>query len=342
MKNGYLRAEYRAARANERSVPPTLELDISLFLSRTGAGHSFTLQDDVTGCHVTDVVGSLFWQGEGERRPLEGFVGFGHISPSTHLSEIREGGEPLECTLWFPLSPSTIARIEELRHGSKARFYLETRVSGFYREPLTAFNPPRVNKAERGHPVAIEELAGYAVPRESIVPFHVSRLIMQTSRGSEQWVEIEKSQWVEEILPRLGHGTWRIVEVPLANLQEDLGGVEPLLIEAERKFGLGDWAASLTASRRAVEAMKPHFERFISPVHTQAKGPPAAAKAGDLNDAFEEWAKSTMGLSEKTRALLHAGAHALPDGATLERADAELGLMFAAALRRYIGLRMLK
>ena len=37
------------------------------------------------------------------------------------------------------------------------------------------------------------------------------------------------------------------------------------------------------------------------------------------------------------RSILNAGAHKPVPGATLERADAELGLMLALGLRRYVG-----
>jgi len=304
-------------------------------------GESFNLPEEVTGFNLTNVTGCLYWQ-SGDRKLGEGFVGFGHLAPSTHLTEVRDGGDPLECSLWFPLSPTTVARIEELRRGQKVRFYADLRVSGYYAVTVKAFNPPAADSSDRGHPVAVEKLEKYVSNESATISFRINRLLMTTTHGGDRPLEVEKSQWVEEVLPGLGYGAWRTVELPLANLEEDLGKVDDLIHEAERQYYLGDWAASLTASRRAIEAIDPYAQRFVNPVHTQKVGSPAPEKMGDLAEAFEAWAKSAMGLSESARKLLHAGAHDIPANATLERADAELGLMFVIALRRYVGLRMLK
>lgn len=72
------------------------------------------------------------------------------------------------------------------------------------------------------------------------------------------------------------------------------------LHEAEKQLHLADWPASLTASRRAVEAMKPYFEKYINPVHTQQRGPAAAMKA--------QSAARKAGSRAKTRVMKQAAA----------------------------------
>lgn len=331
----YVRAELDGIDALSEAVGPTLRVNVRVALSHSGSGISVSVPDTATSIRILSLDAQMFWY-----TPAEGgshqslFLASGVPYPWYQLPTVSAAGDA-SVTLLFPLHSELVGRIEEIRHGDKARFQVVLRISGTFSTSVNTLRPPRKGSSGAVSWTGLEELG---MPIEQ----HQAVLLEEipVRQGTRQHIEVEKSRWAEEILPGLGWGMWRTVEIPLAALQSDLGKVDDWLHEAEKQLHLADWPASLTASRRAVEAMKPYFEKYINPVHTQQRGPAAAMKATDLTDAIEAWAKSAMGVSEAARKLLHAGAHDVPSGATLERADAELGLMFAVALRRYVGLRM--
>ena len=166
-------------------------------------------------------------------------------------------------------------------------------------------------------------------------------LYFSDSRGSmtQQQFVVPKSRWIEDILPGLGWGVSRIVEIPMLRTGVKMQEADDLLEESERKFSLGDWAGSLTAARKTVEALEPVVKESINAAHTW-KDRTAADKAADLVAKHKSWAEATMQYQGAVRSILNAGAHKPVPGATLERADAELGLMLALGLRRYVGLRV--
>ncbi len=172
-------------------------------------------------------------------------------------------------------------------------------------------------------------------------PFLINRLYFSVSRGqtTQQQVVVPKSRWVEDILPELGWGVSRIVEIPLPRTGVKMQEADGLLEESERKFTLGDWAGSLTAARKTVETLEPVVKESLNAAHTW-KDRTAADKAADLVEKHKAWAEATMQYQGAVRSILNAGAHRPLPGATLDRADAELGLMLALGLRRYVGLRM--
>lgn len=211
------------------------------------------------------------------------------------------------------------------------------RIDGYTTTTLRQFIPPRGHKADE--PVDYSMLSESLRADQAAIPFHVNRLHLSDSRGQTQEIVIPKSRWVEDVLPGLGWSASKIVEIPLLGLGTELREADELLGDAENRFYLGDWAGSLTATRRTVEALEPIIKENMNPAHTW-KETSAADKASDLVDRHIAWAKATLEYQSAVRAILHAGAHKPIPGATLERADAELGLMLALGLRRYVGLRM--
>ena len=339
MKNLYLRAEFRGVSAVAMAVAPALEVELAFLCSRTGSGQSFTLPDEVDGFYLSQVVGTLFRLEKEGPGNLEGFVGFGQLSPASYLTEpVREGGRPVECALWVPLSPSTISRLEGMRDGRKPRFSLELRVAGYYEQAVSTYNPPKVEAEDRGHPVPMEALAKYVRNEKVAVPFRIDRLFPQTSRGETQTIEVEKSKWVEEILPALGFGAWKVYELPVSE-EAALGKVDEYVDQAARHFNAGDWKDSMGRSRDAVQALEPYLKKHANEAYSDRKGD-ADAKVAALVASFSGLASSMLDFQAKLFSLLSAGSHPLPPGTTVERPDAEFGLSVAMACRRYVGARM--
>jgi len=216
-----------------------------------------------------------------------------------------EGGSQ-RITVTFQLRPDQISLLEDIRKGGKVQLRAGLRILATTDNPTTMIVVPEI----------------------------------EIRRGSAQYIDIEKSKWVEEILPRLGWGSWRIVEIPFSADQAGLTKIDEILSEAQKQYGLGNWADCLTACRKVVEELKPYAEEFVNLAHSDEKGGPAPQKIGDLTHEFESLGKSMIEFQAGVRKMLAAGAHKLPPGAALERADAEFGLLMAIALRRYVGLRM--
>jgi len=338
-KNLYLRAEFKEARAREDAVVPTLEVDIALYASGTASGQSFTVPEEVTGFNVDHIVGSLFLRQEGNSDMIAGFLGFGHPSPTSYVQVVREGSVPAEQTLWFPLSPSTVSRIENLRRGAKARFHLELKVSGSYWQLIRTFNPPKREEVDRGHPLPVEDLEKYAGSSDIAVPFHVDRLIPATARGQNQAIEIDKSKWVEEILPGIGFGAWKIYELPVSE-EAILGKANEYVDQAARHLNAGDWKDSMSRSRDAVQALEPFLKKYANNAYSDKGHGTAEEKMAKLVASFSGLASSMLDFQSKVFGLLSAGSHPLPPGTTIERPDAEFGLTVAMACLRYVGARM--
>ncbi len=339
MRNLYLRAEFKEARARENAVVPTLEVDVVLYASRTGGGQSFTLPQEVTGFSVDRIVGSLFLRQTGNSDMIAGFIGFGHLAPTSYVQEVRDGGVPAEHTLWFPLSPSTVSRIENLRNGAKARFHLELRVSGLYRQQIRTFSPPEAESGDRGHPVAVEDLRTYANYADLAIPFQIDRLIPATARGQNQPIEIDKSRWVEEILPALGFGAWRTYELPVSD-DAALGKVNEYVDQAAKHLNTGDWKDSLSRSRDAVQALEPYLRKYANDAYSDKRHGSADSKMAELVASFMGLASGMLDFQSKVFGILSAGSHPLPPSTTIERPDAEFGLTVAMACLRYVGTRM--
>lgn len=338
-KNLYLRAEFKEARARENAVVPTLEVDILLYASGTASGQSFTVSEDVMGFNVDRIVGSLFLRQEGNSDMTAGFLGFGHPSPHSYMQVVREGSGPAEHTLWFPLSPSTISRIENLRRGAKARLHLELKVSGSYQRTIRTFNPPEAGAEDRGHPVPVENLQKYVEPAEIAVPFHIDRLIPFTARGQTQAIEIDKSKWVEEILPALGFGAWKIYELPISD-DPTLGKVNEYVDQAAKHLNAGDWKDSMSRSRDAIQALEPFLKKYANEAYSDRKHGTAEEKMTELVVSFMGLTSAMFDFQSKLFGILSAGSHPLPPGTTIERPDAEFGLTVAMACLRYVGTRM--
>jgi len=275
---------------------------VSLTTSKSAAGTNFGVPDGASRVDVLQVRGQLFFV-PSKGPPL--FLCEGISSSWNHGALLLEGSSS-SAALLFPLRPEQIARLEDLRMGGKMKLRTTVRVLG------VTDQPPQV--------IQIPEL--------------------EVRQGSQQFIEIEKSKWVEEILPRMGWGSWKTFEIPLLETSDGLGKIDDLLNEAQKQYGMGNWADCLTACRKAVEELQPYAKEFVNPAHSDEKGGPAPQKIEELGEEFKDLGRSMLEFQSKVRKMLAAGAHKLPPGTTLERADAEFGLLLVVALRRYVGLRM--
>lgn len=342
MKTWYVRAELRDLRVSSGRLIPTLQIEVAFSFGKA-SGYNLSVPDEVKSLTIAHVQGSLFWQGEdGDKWPDEGkFIGFGFPSPRQQGRPLEESGDPVRYTLWFPLTPSEVSRIEELRGGSKARFHLDLNVGGFYRRPINVFNPPASTLEDKGHPVDTHTLKASVLASDVAEPFQIDRLTLSTADGTVQKITIEKSKWSEEILGSLGHGRWKLYEVPLTEGPE-LAEVDRYIAGAHGNFLTGDWKDCVGRSRDAIQALEPYLKRWINPVYSDKKGGQAEQKAADLVGSFTELARSMFDFQAKVFSILSAGAHPEGVGATVERGDAELALSLAMTCRRYVGLRMLQ
>jgi hypothetical protein len=334
--NYYVHAEFENMEAITDAIGPFLQLDCRVTLSQSGSGSTIDIADGVSQLSILDVQGRLFWTIKGEQAASTMLLlGSGASHGWYYGRSLSTRGDAERIQLAFPIRPDQLMKIEELRAGGKSRFSAFIRLICDSPLPMAAVGLPPTKG-----PPTFEEF------KKAMVPIAQHRMIvtdnvMVTQRGHQE-LEVEKSKWVEEILPGLGWGSWRIFEVPISNTQDNLSDIDSLIVDAQRQFNLGNWPASLTASRRTVEALKPLFQEKVNPAHSDEKGGDASAKASNLSEDFEELSKAMLKYQASVRSLMAAGAHKPSTGATLERADAELGLMLAIGLRRYVGLRMMK
>ena len=312
MRQVFFRASYKDLKARPKSLVPTLDLEFEVSIFKRSPGEQVGVPDDTQSILLPSIQGFLFWTVPGDNDWLGGYAGTGFPGPLFQPQQLREDEQPMvECTVSFPLSYDLISRFEDLRAGGDAKLRTFFRIEGIASSPNVA------------------------------QPFLINRLYFSDSRGSmtQQQFVVPKSRWIEDILPGLGWGVSRIVEIPMLRTGVKMQEADDLLGESERKFSLGDWAGSLTAARKTVEALEPVVKESINAAHTW-KDRTAADKAADLVAKHKSWAEATMQYQGAVRSILNAGAHKPVPGATLERADAELGLMLALGLRRYVGLRM--
>ncbi len=331
----FLRASFKDLRPLSNSLVPALELEIEMTLAKATPGASLPLPDNYQQVWVDAVQGFLFW-GLPTGDVASGYLATGFPGPLFFSSGLRDDSPALDLTVVFPMAAETVSRIENLRVGKDAVFRAYFRLSGYVQAVQGHVTPPPGFKGESSVTLSMlqQDMAG--------VPFHIGRLHVTDSSGTQLPIKVAKSRWAEEILPGLGLGVSKVIEIPLAGVEDSLKETDKLLDEAHRKFFDGDWTGSLTSSRKAMETLQPVVKAHINPAHAdKAKGISAEQKADDLALSFEELAKAMLEYQGAVRGLLHAGAHQPVPGATLERADAELGLMLALSVRRYVGVRML-
>ena len=338
MRNVYIRAGFKDLRVVTKSLVPALELEVEITMSKSTPGEMLQIPEGAQSICIASIQGYLFWHGPAHADWTSGFIAIGLPATTWYSQVLREDSSTQDCTLVFPLSDTIISKVEGLRSGKDATMKASVRVGGYSTMLLKQFNPPDI---KGGEPVT-QTIFSQSAERDFVnVPFHLNRIMLADRYGTAQIIVVAKSKWAEDILPGLGWGISKIVELPLAGVGDSLKDTDKLLDDAERKFYDGDWPGSMTASRRAVETLQPIMKAHINPAHTDKdQGKSAEAKADDLAETFEALAGAMLGYQGAVRRMLAAGAHRPVPGATLERPDAELGLLLALGLRRYVGVRL--
>src|SRR5207249_4730870 len=165
--------------------------------------------------------------------------------------------------------------------GRGADMRVFVRASGYAPGLVKQFNPPEIQK---GDAPIIQKAFAQSVQTDFIgSAFHLNRLVLSDRYGTNQNIVVAKSRWAEDILSGLGWGVSKIIELPLAGLEDAMKETDKLLDEAQRKFFDGDWTGSLTASRKAVETLQPTLRTHINQAHTdEDKGKTAEQKGDDL------------------------------------------------------------
>ena len=335
MKSLILHAEFKAARAMPKAIVPTFEVEVEFALLHAGAGQSFLLPDNAYATVIHQVAAYLHWSTEGDMDWTRGFLAVGTFAPAMMPVNLREPDMPSAVTtLAFPLTTSAVARIENLRAGRKAKFRVHMRLAGYSTGIVDVMAPPEGPEG----PVTKAALTK-AMRKESLVmPFYIDRLYATVGPQGISDLEVQKSQWVEEILPGLGFGAWKVYEIPASDIPA-LEKVDDYVENAAKHFNAGDWKDSMARSRDAVQALEPYLRKYANEAYSDKKGS-ADEKTAALVASFSGLASSMLDFQSKVFSVLSAGSHPLPAGTTVERPDAEFGLTVAMACRRYVGQRM--
>jgi hypothetical protein len=316
-------------------------LEISLTLSKRAVGHPINVPEDVDHVTIASMVPYLYWRLDDSRFFTDGFLCSGVLALGSVYRPVQVDAGPVGYAFVFPLSQTTVSRIEDLRNGRKARFRVFFQVAGYYDATISTFAPPA--GLEERDSVPGKVLYSSVAKERVTFPFDVGRLLLTEPRtGNLQDIEVEKSRWVEEILPGLGYGDWTVYELPIPPKEEtNLGKADQHIDEAVVQFNHGNWRGSMGRSRDAIEALKPYLKERAGEAYSDQRGA-AGEKFEKLIASFSNLTKSMYDFQSKLFSLLSAGTHPEPIGASVERTDAEFGLAVAMACRRYVGVRLLE
>lgn len=207
----------------------------------------------------------------------------------------------------FPLSIESISRIEKSRKGGMP-MNLQFTVQIATYEAITLTNA----KGER-----------YEKP--FVTGF-------ETGQGNAQFI-IEQSYWVNKVLGQIGHQTYKLIELPIANnvipaeYKVSLGEFE----EARKYFLNGDYDKTVAHCRAALDpfAGKTNLPKLKAFVKSKSE----FEWATNVTEATEEWLdkiiRSTFYFTSKT--------HHAPSIGHFSRTEAEIVLMITTGIVAYIG-----
>ncbi len=235
-----------------------------------------------------------------------------HMGFRTLPSAASEGDLDLRIRLTLP----QVACLEELRHGPpEPRFALYLKLEGTAAWVRTAGFPGELGAGEGASRMGIAS---------ELWPFWYTKF-------GELRLEIERTTWVENVLPGLGYDQLRLVEVDLGRMPTEGVSVQRF-DEAIRAHDEGRYDACVASCRDIRNA----WERALGatqqrPVHhvlAELLGWPE----GDWHRGGVEhlW----RGFAQMTNAAHHLGQHPGPPPFTPE--DAKLCLMLALQLSEYI------
>jgi hypothetical protein len=261
----YFEAKLIDVRAHGSDHVPVLAARVELKAQSWGGGESVRMQfekgDDV---QLTPFLVDpyLTWNpdpdGAGESWPQ--FVARG-FPKSTRVNPLRVDAEPpAQYELLFPIAPATLSQMEETR-ADKPRIGIVLRLSG----------------------VVIRKFAGAGGGSTGPEPFQITVPVWRSdARG--QPPEIERSKWVDEILPGLGVGSWVVYEIPTVAF-EGAAQVDEYVRNAVTQFNHHEWKLCVAACRDVVEALEPEVTAQVNTAFG-GRGGSAPKKSRALMDGY--------------------------------------------------------
>jgi len=143
-------------------------------------------------------------------------------------------------------------------------------------------------------------------------------------------LEIPQSHWVGKVLPRLGYGKSKIIEIPIT---ETMFGKEfPKSLKefelAQEYFNKGDYDKTVAHCRSAIEPIKTKISEFKQNIDSNTEHEWVKAISSGTYDWLDKITKKTIGLTSKT--------HHLPSIGHFSRHDAEAIMLVTTALISYV------
>ena len=319
----YFEARLRQFDSVEDSWTPILSVGISLKTSTGGFSESVDVGHDGPSdvrVEPLSIDAYLSYPPTAQGNvPSAGTV-LAHGTPrSMRASTLQlDSGQPAQYDLLFPLNPSVLSQLEEVRGGNSPTFGVTLRIAGVFRHTFP----------QGGTPGGLPFLVPFVVDDVRVVP-HDSQ---------DPKLEVEKSRRIERILPGLGVGKWMIYEIPVENF-EGSAQVDTYLKNAVNQFVAGEWKLAMAASRDVVETL----ERELSAEANSAFGDrfgSAEKKTRAVAESYRDLVEAMLSYQSALKSLLAAGSHPERPEQLVERPEAEMAVWTALALRRYVGMRL--
>jgi hypothetical protein len=314
----YFDARLVNVRAHGSAHIPVLDVQVEVKAQSWGGGESVRVQyekgDDV---QLTPFLVDpyLTWNPDpnGAGESWSQFVARG-FPKSTRVNPLSVDGEPAaQYELLFPIAPATLSQMEETR-ADKPRFGVVLRFSGIVQRKVPSATAPPIPE-----------------------PFQITVPVWRAdARG--QPPEIERSKWVDEILPGLGAGAWIVYEIPTVAF-EGSAQVDEYLRNAVTQFNHHEWKLCVAACRDVVEALEPELAAEVNTAFG-GRGGSAPRKTRALMEGYANLIEAIQTFQASSKSFLAAGAHPERPEQLIERPDAEFALWIALAMRRYVGMRL--
>ena len=144
-------------------------------------------------------------------------------------------------------------------------------------------------------------------------------------------LDVPKSHWIEKVLPSLGYGEVRIVEIPLAEgivARESPKSLDEFM-HAQEYFDKGDYDKAVEHCRTAIEPIREILHRLKGMIESNTE----YDWVKEIGEATCDWLDK---IYKKTRNLT-SKPHHLPSVGHFSRYDAEAILLVTTALIAYVG-----
>lgn len=312
----YFEAKLQKVDADEDAQVPTLTVELGLKAGSGGSGPSYQLPFAEWGTsrvHLLNLDAFLGWNPD-MRVDVDPFVAKGF--PKSIRANVLAIDQPYPevLKLAIPLTASLLSQLMEADSEGNPRFAVNLRISG-----LVEHRPS-------------------AGGTSSLHPFLLDNIVVSALGANSRVLEIERSAWINRILPKLGAGNWAIYEIPRENF-EGSALADKYLQNAYRQFLSGEYKLSMAASRDVVETLERELGASANPAFSDRFGK-ADRKMRRVVETFGELINASLEYQASLKSLLAAGAHPEKEDQLVDRPDAEMALYTALALRRYVGMRI--